>query len=165
MLNSVWQKFHLRIPMFRPLLQKHYSYQLVRDISVIFSCHAFTNGRLHQSRQRRQHVDWWVHLERNFHLIKNNKLYFLLYVIERIRKSLQLAHDKVNSLETFAVFHPSIARPIAQLHMTAVIHPVPDTTHNSRESAVYEDSVLLCWHPFCTNPLFLPSFFTQINLF
>ena len=33
--------------------------------------------------------------------------------IEQITKSLQLAHDKVNSLETFAVFHPSIARPIA----------------------------------------------------
>ena len=34
--------------------------------------------------------------------------------IERIKKSLQLAHDKVNSLETFAaVFHPSIAPLIA----------------------------------------------------
>ena len=33
--------------------------------------------------------------------------------IERITKSLQLAHDKVYSLETFAVFHPSVAPPIA----------------------------------------------------
>lgn len=52
--------------MFRLLLSKHYSYQLVRDISVIFSCHAFTNSRLHQSRQGRQHVDWWIHLGKIF---------------------------------------------------------------------------------------------------
>ena len=151
--------------MFRLLLQKHYSYQLVRDISVIFSCHAFTNGGLHQSRQGRQHVDWWIHLKRNFHLSKTiNYISFYMF-IERITKSSQLAYDKVDSLETFAVFHPSIAPPIAQLHKTAVIHPVPDTTQNSRDSAVYEDSVLLCWHSFRTNPLFLPSIFMQIKLF
>ncbi|KAI6761576.1 hypothetical protein HG531_002129 [Fusarium graminearum] len=34
--------------------------QLVGNITVILSGHALTNSRLHQTRQRRQHVDGWV---------------------------------------------------------------------------------------------------------
>ena len=145
--------------MFRLLLSKHYSYQLVRDISVIFSCHAFTNSRLHQSRQGRQHVDWWIHLGGIFTQSLS------LCLLNELQNRCSLHTTKLIRLRHFAVFHPSIAQLIAWLQMTAVIHPAPDTTHNSRESAVYEDLVLLCWHPFCTDPLFLPSIFTQINLF
>lgn len=38
------------------------SYQLVGDISVVLSGHALPNGRLHQPRQGREHVDGGVDL-------------------------------------------------------------------------------------------------------
>lgn len=38
------------------------AYQLVRHISVIFTCHVFTNSRLHQTTERRQYIYWWVNL-------------------------------------------------------------------------------------------------------
>ena len=37
-------------------------YQLVRDVSMIITCHAITDGRLHQPRQRRQNIDWRINL-------------------------------------------------------------------------------------------------------
>jgi len=43
---------------------KEMSYQLVRNISMILSCHAFANSRLHQPGQRWQHVDWRINLEK-----------------------------------------------------------------------------------------------------
>jgi len=43
---------------------KEMTYQLVRNISMILSCHAFANSRLHQPGQRWQHVDWRINLEK-----------------------------------------------------------------------------------------------------
>lgn len=39
------------------------NYQLVGDISMVFTGHSFTDGGLHQSRQRGQHIDGWVDLK------------------------------------------------------------------------------------------------------
>lgn len=38
------------------------THQLVGDIGVVLTGHALTDGGLHQTRQRWQHVDWRVDL-------------------------------------------------------------------------------------------------------
>ena len=38
------------------------SYQLIRDVSMVIASHVFTDGRLHQSRERGKDVDWRVDL-------------------------------------------------------------------------------------------------------
>lgn len=40
----------------------HITYELVRDIAVVFPGQLLTNRRLHQTGQRRQDIDWWVDL-------------------------------------------------------------------------------------------------------
>ena len=37
-------------------------YQLVGDVSMVSASHALTNGRFHQSRQRRQYIDGRIDL-------------------------------------------------------------------------------------------------------
>ena len=44
-------------------VQSDNNYQLVGDISMVFTGHSFTDGGLHQSRQRGQHIDGWVDLK------------------------------------------------------------------------------------------------------
>ena len=35
---------------------------LIWNIGMVFSGHAFTDGRFHQSWERWQHIDWWINL-------------------------------------------------------------------------------------------------------
>ena len=37
-------------------------YQLIGYITVILSCHAFTDSRLHKTGKRWQDINWWVNL-------------------------------------------------------------------------------------------------------
>lgn len=46
------------------------NYQLIGDISMVFTGHSFTDGRLHQSRQRGQHIDRWVNLKGKHEIIE-----------------------------------------------------------------------------------------------
>ena len=39
------------------------THQLVGNVSMVLTCHTLSNGRLHQSGQGRQHIDWWVNLQ------------------------------------------------------------------------------------------------------
>ena len=57
---------------------KQKSYQLVRNICMVFSCHAFPNGRLHQPWQRRQHVYRRIHLEREIAPMQGQKKTYIL---------------------------------------------------------------------------------------
>ena len=38
------------------------TYQLVGHVSMVPSCHAFSDGRFHQTRERWENIDWRVHL-------------------------------------------------------------------------------------------------------
>jgi len=43
------------------------TYQLIGHVGVVISRHAVTDGWLHEPRQRRQHVDWWINLPTTTH--------------------------------------------------------------------------------------------------
>lgn len=44
-------------------------YQLVRDISVVLPGHPLTDGGLHQTGQRGQHIDGWVDLKDRYRTV------------------------------------------------------------------------------------------------
>lgn len=57
-----WQIYPPYITVHQRYSIKTNAYQLVGYISVIFTCHAFANSRLHQTTEGWQYIYWWVNL-------------------------------------------------------------------------------------------------------
>ena len=49
---------------FHKIVKRVRTNQLIRHISMIFARHSFTNGGLHQSRQRGEHIDRGIDLSK-----------------------------------------------------------------------------------------------------